>query len=127
METNKKKQKMIVINGENKLPENCHFCEFRYMRLDGFHACGICHAIISCNVDTNTKYNKCPLTHGKKTEKVEKESKEIIYPTWEELEQIIDELPIPYARFISYFNREKVLNIFFDIITIWQEMRNKCD
>lgn len=62
---NKKKQKMIVINGKEKLPEDCHFCEHRYMSIGGNHTCGICQAIIDYNVNSETKYNKCPLKECK--------------------------------------------------------------
>lgn len=60
---------MLVISKKNRLPENCHFCEFRYMRADGFHACGICHAIISKHVNNDTKYKECPIIWRNEYEK----------------------------------------------------------
>ena len=56
---------MIVIKGKKKLPEDCHFCEHRYMSIGGNHTCGICQAIIDYNVNSETKYNKCPLKECK--------------------------------------------------------------
>lgn len=55
----------IVITTTDKLPDNCHFCLFRYMHQDGHHRCSICHAIINYDVINETKYNECPLKECK--------------------------------------------------------------